>query len=362
MGSYEISPNLYIMFIGPAGGPRKTTTVQYAEELLEEIGDVTKAPELVTKESLFSTIVKAPDNSMCIIAPEFGEFIVKSGPEMYGFLTNAYDGKRRLAGSTISRGAEIANRPCVNLLGATTPEWVAENMPESVIGGGYASRVIFIYEETVRRRKLFFDKLEEEVGLSEEQIQEMRLNLQHDLLHIAENLAGEISLTPEARDYMENWYVNNANIPQNTEYKVQGFLNRRPTHVLKLAIIHHIAYSDELLVNLVDIKTAIDIVLDIEKGLSQTFSAVGKNPYTVDIKRILSFITEKGKVSEQDIKRNFYHVALPEKLDALISSLMQAGYVKVISDTSDNNARYFIVAPKKTAVKDINLASPTAKP
>jgi hypothetical protein len=139
MGSYDIYPNLYIMFVAPPGRARKTTTTDYAETLIDDIDDITKSPELITKESLLSTLINAPDTAMCIRAPEFGEFMAKSGPDMYGFLTNMYDGKKKIQVSTLSRGHEFAEKPCINLLGATTPQWIAANMPESVIGGGFAT-------------------------------------------------------------------------------------------------------------------------------------------------------------------------------------------------------------------------------
>jgi hypothetical protein len=190
-GSWEASPNLYILFIAKAGRARKSTTANYSEDLLDALDHITKSPELITKESLLTTLVKSEDASMSILAPEFGEFMVKSGPEMYGFLTNMYDGKKKIAASTLSRNVEFVERPCVNLLGATTPEWVADNMPASVIGGGFASRVIFIFADKVRRRQLYYE------SLNHEAMDKIRLDLIADLDHIARNINGEFR--PRAR-------------------------------------------------------------------------------------------------------------------------------------------------------------------
>lgn len=321
LGSWSVAPNLYILFIAPAGKARKSTTANYTEDLVDNIPNFTKSPELVTKEALLSALVKSNDASMCIVAPEFGEFIVKSGPEMFGFLTNMYDGKKNISANTLSRGAEFAERPCVNLLGATTPEWVAENMPESVIGGGFASRVVFIFEEKVRRRKLWYDDIDQE------ELERIHQNLIQDLLHIAENVTGEFTLSPEAKKFMENWYDTTADEGDATSYKLHGYFERRPAHVMKVAMILHIAYSDELVLQEEDFKMAIKLLKQIEENLPMVFQSIGRNPYTTDMYRILDFIVERGRIHKEEVKRHFMHAATPTLLNEFIQGLVEAGYI-----------------------------------
>lgn len=321
LGSWEVSPNLYVLFIAGAGKARKSTTANYAEELLDEIPHITKSPELITKESLLSTLVKSDDASMSITASEFGEFMAKSGPDMYGFLTNLYDGKKKISVSTLSRGVEFVERPCINLLGATTPEWVAANMPESVIGGGFASRVIFIFEEQVRRRQLYFETLDHEA------LEEIKKRLIADLEHIATRIHGEFKIDPEAADFMEHWYRNTADAGKAEQYKLHGYFERRPAHAHKLAILIHLAYSDELVLTKKDFEMAIGYLTVIEKRLPQTFEAVGKNPYTVDMNRILEYIHQHGRVTRQQLYSQFYHVAAPAMLKELVEGIAEMGYI-----------------------------------
>lgn len=340
-GSWEASPNLYILFIAKAGKARKSTTANYSEELIDDVGHITKAPELITKESLLTTLVKADDAAMSILAPEFGEFMVKSGPEMYGFLTNMFDGKKNIRASTLSRGVEFAERPCVNLLGATTPEWVAENMPASVIGGGFASRVIFVFEERVRRRQLYYESLDYEA------LERLRNNLVNDLDHIARNIHGDFQLTEEAKEFMESWYRANADAPPDTDAALAGYFERKPAHIHKVAMLVHIAYSDELILNVDDFKNAIRLLEQVEVKLPETFQAIGRNPYTLDLKNMVEWIKAKGRVSERELKRKFYSVAArPEDLDALITAAIELGSIHMGIDLSkpENQRRYFTAA------------------
>lgn len=328
MGSYEVYPNMYILFVGPAGGPRKSTSAN-ASEILKGIPGCTKGPELVTKEALLNKMVKEDkENAVYVLAPEFGEFIAKSGLSMYGFLTNLYDGKADLGDVTLSRGQVFAEKPCINLLGATTPEWVAENMPISVIGGGFASRVISIYEDTVRRRKLFYDDVDHiELSLVKD-------NLINDLAHIATNLQGPFSIEKDAKEWMTNWYENGKQITSD-QYKLRGYYNRKHVHLLKIAILCHIAHSDELVLNLGDMQEALNVLELTEPKLSKTFDSIGKNTNTNTLELIKNFISERGKVPQLELRRKFIHAFdSGDDLDRNLGALQSLEEIEIVKGSN----------------------------
>lgn len=321
LGSWSVAPNLYILFIAPAGRARKSTTANYIEDLLDDIPNITRAPELVTKERLLDKLIKSNDASMCIVAPEFGEFIAKSGPSMFGFLTNMFDGKKNISEDTFTRGAGFAEKPCVTLLGATTPDSMVEMMPQNVIGGGFASRTVFIYEERVRRRKIWYDDVDQK------EMELLHQNLMADLLHINENISGEFTLSKEAYDFFGDWYEKNSE-GDPEQYKLSGYFERKPAHIMKLAMLLHIAYSDELVLQKRDFEDAIKQVEIVEKSLPVVFQSLGSNPYTVDMYRILDYIVDKQRVTKEQVSNHFMHAAEPMKLKELMDGLVDAGYIE----------------------------------
>lgn len=320
LGSWSPSPNLYIMFIAPPGKARKSTTANYAEDLLEELKDVTKSPTIVTTPALINRLSNAPDASVYILSAEFGSFIKKSGVEMFEFLTDVFDGRKSLESSTISRGIEFTERPCVNLLAATTPRWVAENMPESVIGGGFASRVIFIYEERVRRRQLFFENLDYKY------LDKLKADLVEDLQHISEECHGEFLLEDDAKAFMEEWYRKNAD-SDNSNRNLDGYFERKPAHIFKVAMLLHLAYSDELVLTTKDFKDAIKLLELVEHKLPKVFENTGKNTYSFEMKDIFNYITMMGKVEQRELFKQFYTAAQPNLLEELISGLLKMGVI-----------------------------------
>jgi hypothetical protein len=318
MGSWEIPPNLYVIFVSPAGKGRKTTTMGFADELLEDIPGITHSSTVMTTPVLIKKLAEIDDSAMSIRCSEFAVFIDKAGVEMFNVLTDIYDGKRSITSDTIVRGYEFAVRPCVNLFAATVPEWIAEGMPESVIGGGFASRTIFVYEETVRRRQMYYGELNYTA------LDEIKKNLREDLTHIATNINGDFKIDYDARQWMQEWYRNNADKTPINDHRTHSYYERKPAHLHKLAMLLHIAYSDELIITTEDFQQALAILEQMERNLIKVFQNVGKNPYSLEMERIRDFIKDKGKIERKDVLARFYRVAEPAKLLDLLMGLVTA--------------------------------------
>lgn len=336
LGRYDVYPTLYIMFIGPAGGPRKSTSMDDAMEILDEFPTITKAADAPSKEILIKRIADSPDSSVVIPSSEFGQFIMKSGYEMYEVLTNLFDNRKTLSQDTFARSLELAKDPCGVLLGCTTPDWIAENMPESVVGGGFASRVIFVFEESVRKRRLFYDDQDLDFA-------SLKKDLVADAFDIANNCAGEFAFSKEGKEYLRDWYESGKyrakhQVTGNT--RLDGYFNRKHIHAMKLAMIQSIAESNKLILELHHIQKGIEDLEEAEKKLPQTFKHIGKNEYVTDVDRIKDYIIANGKVERKQLIREFIHVAAPEKLAELIGSVVIV-YEKDIQVTRDSDKVYY---------------------
>ena len=329
LGTWEVYPTLFVIFIAPPGKARKSTTSTYSEDLLQFIEVVDRCPTALTKEKLLEKLSTSRDASLSIFSSEFSNFIMKSGPDMYDVLTLLFDANKQISVETLSRPMDFAEKPCVNLLACTTPGWVSENMSENVIGGGFASRVIFVVEERVRRKKLIYREGE----LDWEVLNKQRDDLVEDLRHIAINLEGEFKFDKETEDAIEAWYQDAEDVVGN--YRLQGYQERRPAHLIKLMMLVHVSYSDELVLNMTDFNTAILILEDMEKKLPKAFENIGKNPHATEMMRMLEYIERKGKVTRKELMSNFYQVADPLKLEQLIGGLMTMGKVAMFIDEED---------------------------
>lgn len=328
MGGWEIPPNLYVLFVAPPGRARKTTSINFSDDIILDVKGMTRAPTIVTQAALLKQLAESDDASLFITSHEFSSLIMKSKIEMFEFLTDLYDGKRHIEASTISRAIDFVDKPCANLLAATTPRWIVENMPESVIGGGFASRVIFIYEERVRRRQLYYE------GLNYQHFDGLKADLISDLQHIADNVKGDFSLEDDAKAIMEGWYRQNAEVPD-ADYRLMGYLERRPAHIHKIAMLLHISRSDVLVLERRDFEEAVALLEVVEKKLPRVFREIGKNESAPDMAQIQDWVQQKQRVSMKDLRRQFSSSAAPKLLDELIVGLIQMDYMYIDGNTSD---------------------------
>jgi len=340
LGGWEVSPTIYTIFVAPPGKARKSTTAGYADELLGMIPNISRASTSMTKEVFLKKLADAHENSISVLSSEFAMFIQKSGPDMYDVLTDLFDGKKDISVETLSRGFEFADKPCVNLLAATTPDWISANMPETVIGGGFSSRVIFIFEPRARRYQLFYE------NLNTEHLDKLKQNLVDDLLYISENIAGDFEITLEGKEFMEEWYGKNAENNPNTNYRLEGYFQRKPAHIFKVAMLLKIAKgnvltSDDLKLGHTDFKEALKLLELTEKKLPETFKNIGKNEFVTDLERIQNFIAKKGSVTRKELLTEFKSVAEPEKLVSLIGGLIATEDIKLVN--KDGTIYYSIV-------------------
>jgi hypothetical protein len=321
------------MFVGPPGS-RKTTTLNYSIELFEGIPDLVAGPNVCSQAALSDELSKSHDTSLYIISEDFHDLLMKSGGEMYEFLTSAFDGRKKFHTVTISRKTEYMEKPCINFAAGSTPVWISENMPVSAIGGGFAARVIFIYEETLRRKKLDYS----DVDMAKMDL--LKADLQADLRHISTEVAGEFLVSAEVRRYAELQYLKIES--EKHHPKVQGYYTRKHVHFLKLAMLLNISYSDKLILTTDDIDNALKILeVTVEQNLTRVFEGVGKNIYTFDMRDIVNYIKEKQRVSRKEVLSAFRSVATPAMVNELILGLLATGDLK--QEVVEGEVYYLIV-------------------
>lgn len=352
LGSWEVYPHLYLMFVAPPGQGRKTTTIDYADDLLGDVPNIQVAAHAMTQQVLMKRLSDSSDSSISIRSKEFGTFYKPSGDVMIDFLTDLYDGKKSHTSDTIMRGLEFATNPCVNLLAATTPKWITENLSEVMIGGGFTSRVIFVYEEHVRRRQMFYESLD--LGA----LDKIRTKLVADLIHLSSNVEGEFVLDDACKSFVEEWYRKTADRYLKEDYRLHGYYERKPAHALKVAMLMHLSYSDELILYKEDFEAALTVLNQIEHSMISVFKGVGKNPYILDMDMMKEFVRDRGgRAKKAELLGRFQHAAEPEKLLALLDGLIMMGELTV--DGSDPRDIVYRLIEKKVLKPDLTLVKAT---
>ena len=150
LGGYSLYPSLYIVLVGKPAVVRKSTTIGFGEKLIKgynrDSGDlVTFAGDFTSHSKLLAAMADSPDHSITIIASEFSSLIQTTPEAMYELLTDVFDNKAKIDWSTWAHGDKTISEPTICLIAASTPAWIAAQPLEYFSGGGFASRILFLY-------------------------------------------------------------------------------------------------------------------------------------------------------------------------------------------------------------------------
>lgn len=328
MGYFILYPNMYIVLVGPAGRCKKSTAMRIGRSMLGEIKGLNFTTDSVTRERLILDLAQAHadgHSSMTAYSSEFASLLTSSGMDMVVFLTDIFDSPSEWSHKTKIGGTNSIKAPYLNMIGATTPDWISKAMPLDTVGIGLTSRIIFVYQDTPRIRPAF-------PTLSAEQ-RELRTLLVQDLTAMS-TLSGEYVLDRTAIDFYEEWYQGRIQNPNPTnDPRLNGYFERKPMHLLKLAMLLAASYRDEMIITLQDVKEATAMFDEVEGRMTKVFANVGKNPLTVDYDEILgTIILAQDGISFGRICEIHRHSVRKDELNEVLETLVAMNKVMLTRD------------------------------
>jgi hypothetical protein len=322
MGYFLLYPNLFVVLVSPPGRCKKSTAMRIARSLLGEVPDLNFTTDSVTRERMIldmSQSFKDGHSSMTAFSSEFASLLTSSGMDMVVFLTDIFDSPNEWSHRTKVGGTNKIKAPCLNLIGATTPDWIAKSMPLDTVGIGLTSRIIFVYQDKPRVRPAF-------PKLSPEQLALQPL-LVHDLQQIA-MIDGEYLLAPEAKAMYEEWYQGRIENPNDTgDPRLNGYFERKPMHLLKLCMIVAASFTDEKVISEEHFKLSLQLMNEAESKMPRVFASVGKNPFGADMEEVIAYIAAADGefVGLPEILSRMKHSLRKDELTEVLDTLVVMG-------------------------------------
>lgn len=346
MDYFKVHSNQYIILVSPPGRSRKSTALRIGKNMLKGLVDYgmeshfsTQATSVAALIQQFVQIAKTnkEHQSLTSFSSELGSLLGTKPAEMNDFLTDIYDCEPDWDKQTVARSLEKIPFPWFNLLAATTPQWLGDNLSKTAVEGGFVSRCVFVYEDT--RLLVAFPHLTDEQRT-------IRKYLLHDLAMISK-VKGEFQLKPDAREFYKNWYENQAGAENDS--RLTGYFDRKHIHVLKVAMALSLASNDSLMLEVRDIESAIQSLETIEPGMKRAFIAVGKNTNSTTMQNILQRIRARGGMSFGEIVADNIGNADRKTILDLCDSLVLQGLIKTspemqrITDSTVSKTTRFVV-------------------
>jgi len=333
MGYFLVYPNMYIVLVSPAGRCKKSTAMRMGKGLFTQIPDIEFSADSTTRERFIqdlSMAFKQEQSALTVHSSEFASMLTSSGMDMVVFLTDIFDSPLEWSHKTKVSGTQKIKAPYLNMLAGTTPDWIAKAMPLDTIGIGLTSRIIFIFHDTPRVR----DPIPK---LSPEQVALGHL-LVSDLQAIS-RINGEYKFSPEANEVYTKWYRARTQHPNPTgDPRLNGFYERKPIHLIKLAIIVAASMRDETTIEASDLEAAMQLFDTAEAKMPKVFANVGKNPLAVDIEDTLAVVLSRPEgITKAELLNMFKHSVRLEEMFEVLDTLVVIGKIRL------NGTKYFPV-------------------
>ena len=122
------------------------------------------------------------------------------------------------------------------------------------------------------------------------------------------------------------------------EPRLDYYIQRRPTHLFKLAMLYSAARGNTQLIDKDDVVQAIQTLEQAEQKMPQVFAGVGGNPLAGLQIRILRIVKEQERIPMTELADMFFNDANHLQLGEAIATLESMG--RVAMDVANNKLIY----------------------
>jgi len=336
-GHFKIHPNLYTMLVGDAG-TKKSTSIKMAARLFKLAGydkfaanktrqekfllDMAEDAESTEDNILESNLFGDSDFNVAetlVAADEFNNFIGIGNIEFMSILGELWDwGDDTYKYKLKNSKSVLLNKPTVSILGGNTPTGMNACFPPDMIGQGFFSRLILVHADTTGVKNAW-------MPLPDEGLEAKLIATLHK---IRDSVLGEITLTPESKELLEEIY--NTWNPL-ADVRFASYANRRFPILLKL-ILTICANNLTTKITAKEVIYANTLLTLAERKMPEALGEFGKGRNSDITHKVLKLIEGTDKVLMlKDIWKYVYaDLERRDQLIEILSNLIMADKVQII--------------------------------
>lgn len=331
-GHFRVYPNIYVMLMGDPGA-RKSTSILIAKALMETAGYQWFSANHSTQDRFLSDLEDAGKGGLDEISPqficahEFNNFMGEQNVRFISALTELFDGGSSFESRHRAGKNSVITNPYVVLLGGNTHQNFGSCFPPAIINNGFLSRMLLVWGQKQK-------KVPNPPTLDPTKHRE----LADYLMQLRSNSIGAMSITPTARDAMDEIYDKWDGLDDG---RFLTYSERRNLHLQKLVIICAGSLG-KMLIEYKDVVLANTMLAGIERDFSRAIGEFGKSKTAEEASIVMNVLyASKGPVSLNTIW-SAVNTALQkyENLRDILHGLIAAGKI----DSSDG---LFIAKPQK---------------
>lgn len=336
---YQLYPNFYIVFVADPGVIQKSTTINSAIRLLKKVPTVTIAPDATTWEGFIKfmeekhqsddvltddlTKEQTKSSAVTISASELSTFLDPKNMPMMSALTKLWDCEDIFVKLTKFSGTEELEKPCVNLIGGTTPAWIRESFDRWSREGGFVSRTIFLYGSE-KRQLIAFPKTKQP---KDHEAKEARLIAD---LNAISSLKGEYRLHVKMIELGEEWYREHDRKVKSPGYvESSGFKDRKQAHILKLCMVIAASLGESLVILPEHWLEAVERINLAEQDFPLAFSSIDDRTELRPYNEFLKVMRKEKKVERQSLYARYTNRFMLREMKGAIEAMREAGLISL---------------------------------
>ena len=333
---YTIFPNIFVILVAGSAKCKKSTAIKIGEKILKSIPEPPMIfAQRITTEALIQALEETKvegASAGIIIADELSVFMGAGSKDsgIIPMLTTLYDSPDEWTYHTRARGKEVLKNVTLTILAGTTKVWLKSAVPADSVAGGFASRIVFVYQEMPNRPILFYEETPEEM--------ELRRQLIYDLSFIRKEIKGPMEFSPEAKQVAQEWYEKEWF--KSRDEKTDGYFSRKHDTMFKIAALLSVAESSTRVIGASHIKRALAMLEENERFMESILASVMASEAGDVTERILEVIRREGKIAHTDILRKCWRIADAQTLSMMLRTLIEGGEIDEVI-ASDNRTRIY---------------------
>lgn len=336
-----IYPNLWVVLIAPSGFMRKSASIRLGQKLLRHAVGKAVLPDDWTPEKLARILQDNPAGLLTI--SEFTRILAildrdynLGSKEM---LCELYDSPEEWTLQRQSTSNVIIKDASVSLLGATTLDWLEEQVEAKDLRGGFLARFLFL-SATERG-----PDVDEQPAVNPIIREKLKGHLEH-----VSNLEGVADYSLVWSDF-RSWLRNYERLAESGEMPAElvGMYSRTGTTTLKLALVFQASLTPQLEITPEAMEKAqafIQYIHEVTRRVTRTFADGWFGRLLVKVQQFLE--EQGGKATRQEVMR---HTRVEKRLlDRVQETLVEQGVIDTKMGGSEGPGR----RPKIYVLKEKN--------
>lgn len=336
----NLYPNQFVTLVGDPAA-HKSFAMSFAERLLRRTGVhmlpssmkwermVKKLAELSHEQSFWCEQTQSfvQHASATGIADEMAVFTGFRDSIRLQTLCQLYNCQESFLYSTNIHGDLDVRNVCLNVLAGVQPAVMLEVLPREAFGGGFTSRIMFVYSDVPKKQ---FSK----VRTIEQKKREAKAEAACiAMLEDVKKLAGPFEVTEAFNERYVYWREveseRNPPLPYYDEH-LQHYMSRREVHFRKLAMAISVGRSTEMVLRESDFVVAKDILDRTERVMPLAMRNVGWTPTRDIYNKICVMLMRSGPQTYQAILRKNIGFIDDKRLQSLLDEACKIGRMRKV--------------------------------